>query len=141
MAYGFQSAGETTHPTAVSDSMSSLAYETYGDVLIATFNGAITRLNARSFREELSAAFEPARSIVVDLTEVDDVSETGYKVLLNLYHQASCRGGEIALVGLNRDLRATVDATGFSEFFVLCETLDEAIERLCYESAGHSSLR
>jgi anti-anti-sigma factor len=137
----FSQPAKTTHPTAVSDSMSSLAYETYGDVLIATFNGAITRRNAPSYQEELSAAFESARSIVVDLTEIDDVPEAGFRMLLQLYHQASCRGGEIALVGLNRDLRATVDATGFSEFFVLCETLDEAIERLCYESAGHASLR
>jgi anti-anti-sigma factor len=125
----------------VSDSMSRLTYELYGDALLATFSDPVTRLNALGCQEELVAAFEPARSVVVDLSNVDDVSGTGFRMLLRLYHLASGRGGEMALVGLNEELHATVEATGFSEFFVVCDTLDEAIEKICRESIGHASLR
>ena len=125
----------------VSDSMSTLTYELYGDALLATFNGPVTRHNAPGYQEELVSAFEPARSIVLDLSDVDDISGTGFRMLLHLYHLACSRGGEMALVGLNEELHATVEATGFSEFFVVCDTLDEAIEKVCRESKGHASLR
>lgn len=125
----------------VSDSMSTLTYELYGDALLATFNGPVTRRNAPGYQEELVSAFEPARSIVLDLSEADDISGTGFRMLLHLYHLSSSRGGEMALVGLNEELHATVEATGFSEFFVVCDTLDEAIEKICRESLGHASLR
>jgi anti-anti-sigma factor len=129
------------HQMVVSDSMSKLTYELYGDALLATFNGQVTRRNAPSYQEELVAAFDPARSVVVDLSDVEDISGTGFRMLLRLYHLASSRGGEMALVGLNEELHATVEATGFSEFFVVCDTLDEAIEKVCRESKGHASLR
>jgi len=125
----------------VSDSMSTLTYELYGDALLATFNGRVTRHNAPGYQDELVTAFEPARSVVVDLSDVDDVSGTGFRLLLHLYHLASSRGGEMSLVGLNEELHATVEATGFSEFFVVCDTLDEALEKVCRESKGHASLQ
>lgn len=121
--------------------MSTLTYELYGDALLATFNGRVTRHNAPGYQDELVTAFEPARSVVVDLSDVDDVSGTGFRLLLHLYHLASSRGGEMSLVGLNEELHATVEATGFSEFFVVCDTLDEALEKVCRESKGHASLQ
>lgn len=125
----------------VSDSMSTLTYETYGDALLVTFSGPVTRHNAPGYQEELVTAFEPARSVVVDLSDVEDVSGTGFRMLLHLYHLACSRGGEMAVVGLNEELLATVEATGFSEFFVVCDTLDEAIGKVCRESKGYASLR
>jgi anti-anti-sigma factor len=129
------------HQMVVSDSMSTLTYELYGDALLATFNGPVTRHNAPGYQEELVSAFEPARSVILDLSDVDDISGTGFRMLLHLYHLACSRSGEMALVGLNEELHATVEATGFSEFFVVCDTLDEAIEKVCRESKGHASLR
>lgn len=129
------------HQMAVSDSMSRLTYETYGDALLATFSGSVSRQNAPGYQEELVAALAPVRNVVADLSEVDDVSGTGFRMLLHLYHLACSRGGEMAVVGLNKELHATVEATGFSEFFVVCDTLDEAIEKVCRESKGHASLR
>lgn len=121
--------------------MSTLTYELYGDALLATFSGAITRHNAPGYQEELAVALELARSLVLDMSEVEDVSGTGFRMMLHLYHLVCIRGGEMALVGMNGDLRDTVEATGFGEFFVVCKTLDEAIEKICRNSQGHSSVR
>jgi anti-sigma B factor antagonist len=114
----------------VTESMSTLTYEVYGDVLLATFSGPITRDNAPRCQEELVAAFGPARSVALDLSEVEDVSGTGFRMILHLYHLASLKSGQLALIGLNSQLLDTVVATGFSDFFVVCETLDEALQRL-----------
>lgn len=111
------------------NSMSKLTYEIYGDALIATFDGPITRHNAAGFQEELAAAMEPARDAILDLSEVEDVSGSGFRMLLHLYHLAVMRDGAIALVGLNDDLQYTIEATGFGEFFLVCPTLDEALRQ------------
>ena len=125
----------------VSDSMSSLTYEIYGDVLLATFNGPVTRYNAPGYQEELIEAFGRAQSVVLDFTDVDDVSGTGFRMMLHLYHLACSKAGQTAIVGLNAELRDTVVATGFNEFFIVCDTLDEALEKVCRDSKGHASPR
>ncbi len=125
----------------VSDSMSSLTYEIYGDAMLATFNGPVTRHNAPGYQEELIAAFGPARSVILDFTEVDDVSGSGFRMMLHLYHLACSKAGQTALVGLNAELRDTVVDTGFNEFFVVCDTLDEALQQVCRDSKDHASLR
>ena len=67
----------------VSDSMSSLTYEIYGGALLATFSGPVTRHNAPGYQEELIEAFGPARSVILDLTDVEDVSGTGFRMMLH----------------------------------------------------------
>ena len=121
--------------------MSSLTYEIYGDALLATFNGPVTRHNAPGYQEELLEAFGSARSVVLDFTEVDDVSGSGFRMMLHLYHLASSKAGQTAVVGLNTELRDTVVDTGFNEFFVVCDTLDEALEQVCRDSKDHASLQ
>jgi len=125
----------------VSDSMSSLTYEIYGDALLATFSGPVTRHNAPGYQEELIEAFGPARSVILDFTDVDDVSGTGFRMMLHLYHLACSKAGQTAVVGLNAELRDTVVAAGFNEFFIVCDSLDEALEKVCRASKGHASLR
>lgn len=121
--------------------MSQLTYETYGDALLATFQGPVNRRTAPGYQEELVAAMEPARNAVLDLTEVDDVSGSGVRLLLHLYHLAAVKGGETALVGLSEELRDTIDATGLSEFFVVCETLDEALMRIRRPEHRHAHMQ
>ena len=119
--------------------MSQLTYEIYGNALIATFQGPVNRRNAPGFQEELAAASQLVRNIVLDLSEVDEISGSGIRMMLHLYHLAATRGGETALVGLSENLRDTIEATGLNEFFVLCETLDEALPRL--RRPGHRRAR
>ncbi len=129
VAYGCLSRGTTTYSLKLCNSMSKLTYEIYGDALIATFDGSITRHNAAGFQEELAAAMGPARDAILDLSEVEDVSSSGFRMLLHVYHLAAMREGTIALVGLNDDLQYLIEATGFGEFFLVCGTLDEALRK------------
>ena len=129
VAYGCLSRGTTTYSLKLCNSMSKLTYEIYGDALIATFDGSITRHNAAGFQEELAAAMGPARDAILDLSEVEDVSSSGFRMLLHVYHLAAMREGTIALVGLNDDLHYLIEATGFGEFFLVCGTLDEALRK------------
>ena len=111
-------------------SMSQLTYEIYGNSLIATFQGPLNRRNSPGFQEELVAAAQPARNIILDLAEVPDISGSGIRLLLHLYYVASLKGGDTSLVGLSDELRNTIEATGLSDFFLVCDSLDEALPRL-----------
>jgi anti-sigma B factor antagonist len=142
MAYGCRSDGdEISTMCPVCNSMSKLTYEVYGDALIATFDGSITRRNAATYQEDLAAAIEPARHVILDFSEVDEVSGSGFRMMLHVYHLACMRGGTTTLVGLNDELQYTVEATGFGEFFLVCQTLDEALCQVRNEQAGFASVR
>jgi len=121
--------------------MSHLTCELYGDALVATFDGAIDRRSAPQLQSALIDAIEPAAHVVCDLTDVIYISSTGYRMLLHLYHVISAKGGRMALAGASAEIRDTILATGFSEFFVVTRTLDEALAHVCEESLGHASLR
>ena len=120
--------------------MSTVTCEIYGDVLIATFHGRIDRKAAPLLEAKLIEALAGARHIVCDLTEVSDVSSTGYRLLLRLYYEAATRAGEVALAGGTQEIRGTLAATGLRNFFVMAASLDEALSRLCQNSPGHASL-
>jgi anti-sigma B factor antagonist len=119
----------------------SLTCELYGDALIATLSGSIDRKTTPQFRDELLAAMRPATHVICDLAEVTSISSTGYRLLLHVYHLASAKKGQVALVAAAPEIRDTLSATGFREFFVVAHTLDEALEELCRASAGHAGLR
>jgi anti-anti-sigma factor len=121
--------------------MSSLSCELYGDALVATFDGVIDRKAAPRLSAKLVKALAPATHLVCDLTDVTDISGAGYRLLLHAYHLTSANRGEVAIVGAPEEIRDTMIATGLCEFFVMTNSLDEAIERVCRDSAGHSSLR
>jgi anti-anti-sigma factor len=121
--------------------MSSLTCELYGDALVATFDGVIDRKSAPRLSAKLVKALAPATHLVCDLTDVTAISSTGYRLLLHAYHLTGAKRGEVAIVGAPDDIRDTMIATGLCEFFVMSDSLDEALERVCRESAGHSSLR
>jgi anti-anti-sigma factor len=121
--------------------MSNLPCELYGDTLVATFSGAIDRKAAPQLREILLDGFEPATQAVCDLTDVTSISSTGYRLLLHLYHLASAKRGQIALVVRSDEIRRTLSETGLREFFLVKNTLEEALDEVCRESAGHAGLR
>jgi anti-sigma B factor antagonist len=121
--------------------MSSLTCELYGDALIATFDGVIDRKAAPRLSGKLVKAVKPATHLICDMTDVTYISSTGYRLLLHAYHLTSAKRGEVAIVGAPEDIRDTMVATGFCEFFLMTNSLDEALEQVCRESLGHSSLR
>jgi anti-anti-sigma factor len=121
--------------------MSQLTCELYGDALVATIVGAIDRRTSPRLQAALIDAIQPAAHAVCDLTDVTSISSTGYRMLLHVYHVISANGGRVALTGASSEIRDTILATGFSEFFVMTRSLDEALEHVCQESIGHASLR
>jgi anti-sigma B factor antagonist len=121
--------------------MSQLTFETHGDVLVATIAGRIDGQTGPQMQDRLLVAMADATHAVYDVAGVSYMSSAGFRLLLLLCRTAALKGGRLALVGLIDEVRDTMDMTGFLDFFLVCSTLDEALEKVRHESIGHVGAR
>jgi len=64
------------------------------------------------------------------MTAVSYLSSAGLRMLLLLYRQTQARRSRIALVGLSEEIRDTMSATGFLDYFVTAENVEEGRKAL-----------
>jgi anti-sigma B factor antagonist len=84
---------------------------------VSILEHALTRAFARN-----------ARSIVVDLADVNYISSSGLRVLLTARRKTRERGGDLILCDLSRNVRDVFDMVGFTALFTLAGTLAEAMQ-------------
>lgn len=93
---------------------------------LVTLAGDIDSRTAPEAQRRVSQAMHPGVRLALDLTEVHYMSSAGLRTMLLVYRQAQSLDGSVALVGVSPDLRSLMAATGFLEFFTLCDSVDEA---------------
>jgi anti-sigma B factor antagonist len=64
------------------------------------------------------------------MQEVAYMSSAGLRMMLLLYRHALGKDSRIALVGLSEEIRDTMSATGFLDFFVVSDTVDSGLALL-----------
>ncbi|MEB3173929.1 MAG: anti-sigma factor antagonist [Cyanobacteriota bacterium] len=102
----------------------------HNEIQIATLAGDIDANTAPGVTEKILPLVEPGGKILLDLGSVPYMSSAGLRMLLSLYRQGTAQNGKLALVGLSEEIRDTMSVTGFLEFFITCDTLEEGIEQL-----------
>ncbi len=107
----------------------SLSIELRDNCLTATIVGKIDGQTAPELQAQLLEALAPATHAVFDVSQVRYMSSAGFRMLLLSYRSLAIRGGRVALVGLAEEIRDTMAMTGFLDFFLLCDDVDEARER------------
>jgi anti-sigma B factor antagonist len=108
----------------------SLSLEFHDDVLTAAVAGNIDGQSAPGLQNQLLDALTSAHGAVLDVTQVAYMSSAGFRMLLLVYRSLAIKDGRLALVGLSEEIRDTMAMTGFLDFFVLSDTLDEALQRV-----------
>ena len=114
----------------------TLSIDLRDDGVTAAISGAIDGQSAPGLQAQLLEALAEAAFAVFEVSQVPFMSSAGFRMLLLTYRSLAIRGGKVALVGLSEEIRDTMAMTGFLDFFILCETLDEAIEQLTLASAA-----
>lgn len=120
---------------------SSVSIEIQEDVLTATISGKIDGRTAPELQTQLMGALESATSAVLDVGKVPYMSSAGFRMLLLLHRGATLRNGRAALVGLSDEIRDTMEMTGFLNFFLVCDTVETALEQVRNDAATHTSPR
>ena len=57
------------------------------------------------------------KDIILDCTHLEYISSAGLRIFLGILQNAEEKGGQVYIKGLNDDVRAIFDLTGFSNIF------------------------
>ena len=85
---------------------------------------------APELQERILPLITAERPIILDMSQVAYMSSAGLRVLLTTYRRATSSNARLVLSGLSEELRDTMAATGFLDFFVTRNNLDSALESL-----------
>jgi len=97
-------------------------------VAIVSIEGEIDSKTAPEAQDELLPVVDKHHTLVMDLSGLTFLSSAGLRMMLLIYRRATASDGKVALVGLSEAIRDTMSVTGFLGFFVVCDTVDEAIQ-------------
>lgn len=114
----------------------TLKAELNDDVLVATICGKIDGQTVLALQAQVLETLLPARAAVLEVSQVDYMSSAGFRMLLLAHRTMAAKGGRLALVGLSDDVRETMEMTGFLQFFLLADSLCQALEQMSDESAN-----
>ncbi len=103
---------------------------TNGAVTVASLTGEIDASTAPAIQQQLNPLVMPGAKVVLDLADVPYMSSAGLRLLLSIYRQIAGAGGKIALAAVVEDIRDTMSVTGFLKFFVVFDTVAEAVASL-----------
>jgi anti-sigma B factor antagonist len=100
------------------------------DAAVVTLQGELDGKTAPAAQQQIVPLIPTQGKIVLDMQQVGYMSSAGLRMMLLLYRQALARDTKIALAGLSEEIRDTMSATGFLDFFVVSDTVDEGLALL-----------
>ena len=100
------------------------------DATVVALSGELDGKTAPAAQQQIVPLIPDHGRIVLDMHQVGYMSSAGLRMMLLLYRQALAKGTKIALAGLSEDIRDTMSATGFLDFFVVSDTVDEGLALL-----------
>lgn len=102
--------------------------KTVQDVVVVEVTGDVDGKTAPQVQDAVKAAFQPGGKILLDFTKTPYMSSAGLRTLLGVFRMVTGGHGKLALVGVNDEIKETMDVTGFLAYFTLCANLDEGIK-------------
>jgi anti-sigma B factor antagonist len=103
-----------------------------GAVTIASLAGEIDASTAPAIQQQLNLLVAPGAQVVLNLSAVPYMSSAGLRLLLSIYRQITGAGGKIALAAVVDEIKDTMSVTGFLKFFVVYDTVAEAVAALAH---------
>jgi anti-sigma B factor antagonist len=101
-----------------------------GDIVFVGPVGDIDGKTAPEFHDKVLSLMLPLGRIVLNMEQVAFMSSAGLRSMLLIYREAKSKNAKVALTGVNNDIRGSMSATGFLGFFVLGDTVQDAISRI-----------
>jgi anti-sigma B factor antagonist len=100
---------------------------THGGAVVAALVGEIDSSTAPKAQEELVPLIGEGKDLILDMTRLTFLSSAGLRILLLLYRQAEANNRKVALAGPSENVKDTMEITGFLTYFVVCDTVEEAL--------------
>lgn len=101
-----------------------------GTVTIVALTGDLDGQTATAVQDELLPLIHAQGKILLDMRGVPYISSVGLRALLLLYRKSTSVGGQIVLCALSEMLHDTMLITGFLDFFVAYDTVEDGLRAL-----------
>ena len=103
--------------------------KTEGRVNVVSLAGRLDGSTAEEVENKL-ATFVAAKEtqLVLNLAKLEYISSAGLRVLLGTQKKAAKQQGEMRLAGVNASVKDVLDIAGFTQFFKLFDTEEEAVK-------------
>ena len=98
------------------------------DVTIIRINGSIDALTAPKITEHINGLVADGNfKLVADFNGVDYTSSAGLRVLLGAVKETRSEGGDLYLVGVQRDVSKVLTLSGFTSILKIFPDIETAI--------------
>jgi anti-sigma B factor antagonist len=88
--------------------------------LVAALSGDLDNVASSQAERDLAPVFERNDcDVVLDCTELDYISSSGLRILLNVYKHTRANGRTATLKGLKEDVKEVFELSGFLQLFLV----------------------
>jgi anti-sigma B factor antagonist len=101
-----------------------------GSIVFIEPVGDIDGKTAPEVHDKVFKLLLPQARIVLNLERVAFMSSAGLREMLLIYREAKAKDAKVVLAAVNDDIRSSMSATGFLAFFVLGDSVEDAISRM-----------
>jgi anti-sigma B factor antagonist len=98
-----------------------------GGVVLIEPDGEIDGKSAPEFHDTVLKLVLPQARIVLNMERVEFMSSAGLRSMLLICREAKSKAAKIVLARVNSDIRKSMSATGFLAFFVVADSVRDAI--------------
>ncbi len=89
--------------------------------------GQLRARGGETFRAHVEALLDRApTALIIDLGQTDSIDSTGVGYLLRVHDRLAAQGAPMALASPSQSVRIVLDSIGLTEFFTVCESVDDA---------------
>jgi anti-sigma B factor antagonist len=99
-------------------------------ITLVEVTGEIDGKTAPQAQAQILPLLEPGCKMLLDMSGVDYMSSAGLRLMLSMHRQATANKGQLVLVGLSEDIKDTMAATGFLNFFATQDTVEAGLTTL-----------
>ncbi|MBV9450801.1 MAG: STAS domain-containing protein [Streptosporangiaceae bacterium] len=97
---------------------------------VIALDGSLDSGTAPGAQEDLERLMADGQAIVLDMSRMSYMSSAGLRILLLVHRRTEEDGTKVALASVPAEIRAVMEATGFLDFFEVCDTVDDGVEVL-----------
>jgi anti-sigma B factor antagonist len=92
--------------------------------------GHIDGKSAPEFHGAVINLVKPKARVVLNMERVGFMSSAGLRSMLLICREAKARDAKVVLAGVDSDILKSMSATGFLAFFVVADSVQDAVSRL-----------
>ena len=102
--------------------------EERGGTLVISLTGSLDTLTAGPAQSYIGAQFDGGQhQIVLDLDQVDFISSSGLRLLVNMLKRSHDVGGGFCLASVRPDIRRTLEISGLERILDIYRSVEEAV--------------